>query len=310
MQIIWVSGPVGLIRKINLTYRHLLLGSCGLVLCLLLIGAGLQYLGFRMAIEYDPQLLKQLGNLHSPVEIENLNALYKLRLLELNNHLLENQQRLNELEAVNKKLEQLATPPALKNSIPKQNSLGGKFIPLNLNQDLQDARPLKLFSKMSSLMHSQQDQVNTLITQSSRYIQWLEAKPTGMPILQSSSISSEFGPRIDPFNQKESFHSGLDFQSPHGTPIIATADGLVLKANWDSNYGRILILDHREGYLSRYAHAQEIYVKEGDYVKRNQLIATVGTSGRSTGPHLHYEVIKNGEAINPKEMLVGLNQRP
>jgi murein DD-endopeptidase MepM/ murein hydrolase activator NlpD len=83
----------------------------------------------------------------------------------------------------------------------------------------------------------------------------------------------------------------------------------VLKANWDSNYGKLLIIDHGDGYLSRYAHTQDIYVHEGDIVKRNQVVATVGTSGRSTGPHLHYEIVKNGEVINPKEMLIGLSNR-
>ena len=307
MQIIWVSGPVGLIHKINLTYRHLLIGACGLVLSLLMVGAGLQYFGFRMAIEYDPQLAKRLGNLHSPVEIENLNALYKLKLLELNKRMLENDQKLTELGALNKKLEDLATPSALKNLGPKQASLGGKFIPLQWADKVQNDRPLQLFSKVSDLMHSQDEALGGLITQSARYLQWLESKPTGMPIRESFSISSEYGRRIDPFNQRESFHSGLDFQSPHGTPIMATANGRVLKAGWDSNYGRLLIIDHGDGYLSRYAHTQEMYVQEGALVKRNQVIAAVGTSGRSTGPHLHYEIVKNGAAINPKEMLMSLN---
>jgi murein DD-endopeptidase MepM/ murein hydrolase activator NlpD len=130
-----------------------------------------------------------------------------------------------------------------------------------------------------------------------------------MPIQNVSSISSEYGPRIDPFNRRDSFHSGLDFQSSIGTPIMVTANGRVLKANWDSNYGRLLIIDHGDGYLSRYAHTQDIYVREGDSVRRTQVVARVGTSGRSTGPHLHYEIVKNGEIINPKEMLIGLTER-
>jgi len=309
MQIIWVSGPVGHIRKINLTYRHLLIGSCSIVLALILAGASLQYFGFRMAIEYDPQLAKQLGNLHSPVEMENLNAIYKLKLLELNERIVENNQKLTQLETLNKKLEQLATPAALKSSSPKQGTMGGQFIPLNLTDEANNSRPLQLFSNLSKLAHSQNKYVETLITHSSNYLQWLESKPTGMPIQNVSSISSEYGPRIDPFNRRDSFHSGLDFQSSIGTPIMVTANGRVLKANWDSNYGRLLIIDHGDGYLSRYAHTQDVYVREGDIVRRNQVVASVGTSGRSTGPHLHYEIVKNGEIINPKEMLIGLTER-
>jgi murein DD-endopeptidase MepM/ murein hydrolase activator NlpD len=309
MQIIWVSGPVGHIRKINLTYRHLLIGSCSLILALMLIGASLQYFGFRMAIEYDPQLAKQLGNLHSPVEIENLNSIYKLKLLELNERILENNQKLNQLEALNKKLEQLVTPSALKGFSPKQNSLGGKFIPLNLASKVNNSRPLELFSNISTLVHLQDQYSEALIHQNANFLKWIESKPTGMPIQNIFSVSSEYGPRIDPFNRRESFHTGLDFQSPIGTPITVTANGRVLKANWDSNYGRLLIIDHGDGYLSRYAHTQEIYVREGDDVRRNQVVASVGTSGRSTGPHLHYEIVKNGEVINPKGMLIGLTDR-
>ena len=114
MQIIWVSGPVGRIRKVNLTFKHLMIAFSLTALLLVLIGVGLQYFGFRMAIEYDPQLAKKLGNLHSPVELENLNAFYKLKLLELNKRLEINQEKISTLELSNKRLEALATPLAIQ----------------------------------------------------------------------------------------------------------------------------------------------------------------------------------------------------
>ena len=303
MQIIWVSGPVGRIRKINLTFKHLVAGFSLAALLLIFIGIGLQYFGFRMAIEYDPQLAKRFGNLHSPVELENLTAFYNLKLLEVSKRIEANQEKINTLEMANKKLEDLATPLAIQHGKPKQESLGGKFIPL----DEQDkSRPLKLFSDLSNVIRSQEVYLDRAIKNSMSYVQWLESKPIGVPIKGAFGLSSEYGVRIDPFNLKQGFHSGLDFQSEAGTPIIASAQGKVIQSNMDPSYGLMIIIDHGDGYLSRYAHAKESFVHEGDLVKRNQTIGTIGSSGRATGPHLHYEILKDGETLDPKTMLVGL----
>ena len=303
MQIIWVSGPVGRIRKVNLTFKHLMIAFSLTALLLVLIGVGLQYFGFRMAIEYDPQLAKKLGNLHSPVELENLNAFYKLKLLELNKRLEINQEKISTLELSNKRLEALATPLAIQEGRPKQQSLGGKFIPLN---DINKNRPLKLFSDISDLIRFQELYLDNAIKNSINYGQWLESKPIGVPLKWGFGLSSGYGVRVDPFNMKQGFHNGLDFQSAPGAPIVASARGRVIKSNFDPSYGRLIVLDHGEGYLSRYAHAQEIFVHEGDLVNRNQVIGSVGNSGRSTGPHLHFEILKNGQTVDPTTLLIGL----
>jgi len=305
MQIIWVSGPVGRIRKVNLTFIHLIAGFSLAALLLVLIGVGLQYFGFRMAIEYDPQLAKQLGNLHSPVELENLTAFYNLKLLEVNKHLEVNQEKIDELQKSNKKLEVLATPLIIRDSSPKQTSLGGKFIPVD---GLDKSRPLKSFSDLLNMMKAQEEYLDSAIKNSMSYIQWLESKPIGVPVKGAFGLSSGYGIRVDPFNMRQGFHTGLDFQSAVGTPIMASAQGKVVKSNFDASYGRLIVIDHGDGYLSRYAHAQEIYVHDGDLVKRNQIIGLIGTSGRSTGPHLHFEILKNGETIDPKAMLVSLSK--
>jgi murein DD-endopeptidase MepM/ murein hydrolase activator NlpD len=305
MQIIWVSGPVGHIKKINLTLMHLILGVSFCALLLVLIGIGLQFFGFRMAIEYDPRFAARLGNLHSPVEIENLEAFYKLRLLEVNRRLEVNQQKINELVNLNKKLVDLATPAMIQSIKPKQAAVGGKFIPLSAPDN---TRPLQLSSNVLGALKSQEDYLNHVTGASQHYIQWLESKPITTPIKNIFSLSSEYGPRLDPFNLKQSFHSGLDFQSPAGTPIYATANGVVIKSTIDPSYGRLASINHGDGYISRYAHAQELYVREGDKVARGQLIGLIGASGRATGPHLHYEILKSGETIDPQEMIVGLKR--
>ncbi|MBN1158586.1 MAG: M23 family metallopeptidase [Bacteroidales bacterium] len=114
-------------------------------------------------------------------------------------------------------------------------------------------------------------------------------------------ISSYFGTRTDPFNHaNEQVHSGIDFVAPSGVNVYATADGVVTLSRISrTGYGNEIIIDHSFGYSTRYAHLQELLVKTGDQVERGQLIGKLGSSGRSTGPHLHYEVRYENKAINP-----------
>ena len=113
-------------------------------------------------------------------------------------------------------------------------------------------------------------------------------------------LSSFFGYRLDPFYKVRKFHKGVDFSAPTGTEIYATGDGVITEAKKSRrNYGNTLLIDHDYGYETLYAHIHEFKVKKGEWVKRGQVIATVGNTGKSTAPHLHYEIHKNGKAVNP-----------
>ncbi len=116
---------------------------------------------------------------------------------------------------------------------------------------------------------------------------------------RSAWISSSFGYREDPLNGSTAFHEGLDIVAPRGTRIIAPADGIVSFSGWQPGLGNSLRIQHREGYCTTYGHAQKLLVKRGDRVKRGDVIALIGSTGRSTGPHLHYEIRHNGRLINP-----------
>lgn len=122
--------------------------------------------------------------------------------------------------------------------------------------------------------------------------------PAGSPVL-SGFITSKFGYRKDPINRKGSFHRGVDFAGKRGSPIVAVADGLVIQAENRSGYGRTVEIRHGNGLVTRYAHNQKLLVQEGDLVKQGQVIATLGSSGRATGPHLHFEVLDDGVQVNP-----------
>jgi murein DD-endopeptidase MepM/ murein hydrolase activator NlpD len=111
---------------------------------------------------------------------------------------------------------------------------------------------------------------------------------------------SGFGYRSDPFNHRSAMHPGLDLAGPIGTPIYATADGTVARAGWNSGgYGNLVEIDHGRGISTRYGHMSAILVREGDRITRGQQIGRMGSTGRSTGSHLHYEVRIDGRAVNP-----------
>ena len=127
----------------------------------------------------------------------------------------------------------------------------------------------------------------------------LNSTPSIRP--STARISSGFGYRLDPFGRRSTKrHNGIDFAGKPDSPIFVTADGVVRHAGWVPSYGRAILVDHGFGYSTLYAHTTDIRVKAGDVVKRGDKIATMGSSGRSTGTHLHYEVWKDGQAVNPR----------
>jgi murein DD-endopeptidase MepM/ murein hydrolase activator NlpD len=126
--------------------------------------------------------------------------------------------------------------------------------------------------------------------------------PTIQPVNVSYN-SSGFGWRLDPFTGHNAFHAGIDFASPVGTSIVAAAGGVVITAQYHPEYGNMLEIDHGNDITTRYGHASRLYVKVGDIVRRGQHVADIGTTGRSTGPHLHFEVLVKGVQQNPHKFL-------
>lgn len=126
--------------------------------------------------------------------------------------------------------------------------------------------------------------------------------PTGLPV-RTGYASSSYGRRADPFSGFSAFHQGVDFSGPRGSDVLSVADGVVQFAGRMSGYGNIVEIDHGNGYVTRYAHNDRNIVEVGDRVKAGQLIAKMGSTGRSTGTHLHFEVWLNGRVVNPNQYL-------
>ena len=140
-----------------------------------------------------------------------------------------------------------------------------------------------------------------LLFRSDRYLESITHLPLGRPI--PGPITSRFGDRTDPVNGKKGYHTGVDMRGGSGQKILATAEGLVTKAFFNGSYGQYIEIDHGNGYTTKFAHMKKLLVKRGERIKRGQAIGTVGSSGRSTGPHLHYEVCLNDKPVNPSKYM-------
>ena len=184
--------------------------------------------------------------------------------------------RLTDIEATLLEMQELLD----KKGIKKHLSVGGEFIP-----------PDRLSISYVEYMKKDIDEIyNTM-----------KDIPVGSPL--KGKINSKFGYRKDPFRSKFGFHSGIDIDAKYGEPVVVTADGTVSKAGWHHSYGKTVIVNHQDGYETLYGHLSAVTVKEGQKVTVGEVIGKAGSTGRSTGTHLHYEVVQNGKRIDPSSYL-------
>ena len=192
------------------------------------------------------------------------------------------------------------------------------------NKELLEVTARKL-DKVASQIYVQSKSFDEVYELAKNKEEMLSSIPAIQPVKNTDlkRIASYFGYRIDPIYKVKKFHAGLDFSAPRGTPIFATGNGVVIKTHKSKRgYGNTIEIDHGYGYTTFYAHSSEIIAKKGEKVVRGQIIAKVGNTGKSTAPHLHYEVRKNKRAVNPiyyfynnltpeeYELLLDLSKRP
>ena len=171
------------------------------------------------------------------------------------------------------------------------------------DMDIPGSRPQ--ISDIATMLKSLQGQIDTSSSQLSALENVIlsrqlgqEIHPEGRPVT-TGYISSGFGPRVDPFTGGTEFHEGIDFAAPEGTPILSVAAGIVTYAGPRGGYGNMVQVDHGNGYSTRYGHAYKVLVHVGQTVNRGDALALVGDTGRSTGPHVHFEVLMNGHQVDP-----------
>lgn len=154
---------------------------------------------------------------------------------------------------------------------------------------------------LSKQLYIQSKSFDDVVEMCKNHDQMLKCIPAIQPISNKDlrRTASGYGTRIDPIYGTTKFHAGMDFSAPLGTDVYATGDGTVVKVGWETGYGNTVEIDHGFGYMTRYAHLQEFKTHVGKKVVRGEVIAGVGSTGKSTGPHLHYEVHVKGEVVNP-----------
>lgn len=242
-----------------------------------------------------------------PPQLKNSMMSSQLHLDAYAKELGELQARIMRLDAQNERLSKLAGEKEGSSANKTELKLNNLSAP-NRGGPLLRQRPIT-----ESDLRSAIDELTSTVDTRDNYLSSLEAKilqksvlkdmlPNSSPI-NAAYNSSSFGWRLDPFTGEKAFHEGLDFTANVGTSIRAAADGIVTVADFSGGYGNMVRIDHGSGLETRYGHASKLLVKSGDRVVKGQEIAEVGTSGRSTGPHLHYEIRLNGNALDPRQYL-------
>ena len=298
MNIILVSGAKGRARTITADWRHACAAS-------LLVGA--LFIAFTLLFNFVT--LRWAAAVQHPwlqtIVLADQREEARRTQEKVQGHLNAMAVRVGELQAQVMRLdglgERLARVAGLKpQELPSLAGVGGPAPSSARSFSVQEFTAL--VDKLARDVENRGDQLGVLealLVQTSTNRKFL---PSLKPVAEAWH-SSNFGRRIDPFSGQDSFHEGVDFPAEAGTPIVAAASGKVLFAGWHAQYGKMLEIDHGGGLVSRYAHASELAAAEGELVVRGQRVGSVGSTGRSTGPHLHFEVRLNGVPQNPTRFL-------
>jgi murein DD-endopeptidase MepM/ murein hydrolase activator NlpD len=305
LNIILVSSATARARTLTLDWRHWTAGAFSLVALLLAFTLLFNYVTLRYAASIQHPLLQAIVLADQRQEALKTQEMVQGHLNAMALRLGDLQAQMMRLDGLGERLARIAglKPQELPSLQPGQapgrggaesSSLPATSIGLVEFQDI--------LAKLARQVDERSDQLGVLealLVHDSANRKFL---PTLAPIVEGWH-SSNFGYRIDPFNGMKSFHEGIDFPANAGASIVAAASGKVVYSGYDAQYGKMVEIDHGNGLLTRYAHASHVFVSDGDLVVRGQRLASVGSTGRSTGPHLHFEVRLNGVPQNPARFL-------
>ncbi len=306
MHIILVSDRLATARTITITARHLVLAVAGFVLTVLAVSSLFSYVTVRHAAEVRLPFLQSLLMSVREQETQKTQEFLRENLNAMAVRLGQMQAQLMRLDTLGERLGQLSGIKALEAKPADKSGQGGPLIA--------PTKPLT-----SDDLQRQLDQLSRQLDSKSDYLGLIESElmdervkknqlPTALPV-EAQWNASGFGWRIDPFTGEQAMHEGIDFIAETGTQIVAAAAGIVVTAERHPQYGNMIEIDHGNDLITRYAHASRLLVKQGALIKRGQKIAEVGTTGRSTGPHLHFEVRYKGAAQNPNRFLQNAQQQ-
>lgn len=295
-------------KSLTLTRWHLLGVAVVFVLSVVMVASLLYYLTFRHAAGLNLPLVRDVVASATQDDTTKKDKYIKENLAAMAMRLGEMQAQLMRLDALGERVQGLAGVKPQEFNFKELPGRGGAEPsslpqkPLSMNEFQQ------LLDVMAKDLEHRTDYMNVVETTLMNYKIKSKLLPTIQPVNVSYNASG-FGWRLDPFTGRNAFHEGIDFAAAIGTPIVAAAGGVVITAEYHHQYGNMLEIDHGNDIVTRYAHASRLLVKVGDIVKRGQRVADIGSTGRSTGAHLHFEVLVKGVAQDPhKFLLAGADQ--
>ena len=300
MQIIVVDKRLARALTLSINRRHAIAAAITLVIGVLLVSGAFSFLTVRAASVIRIPILSDLVSFVSRDEMERKDQFVRDNVSALARKLGEVQAQLLRLDAVGERVGKAAGIRPEEFRFAQLPGRGGA-----LESDPMTLRELDLALKQISVSVEQRADYMSVIEAELRAQQVRQALLPHSKPLSDGFIGSGFGLRSDPFSGEMSHHSGIDFAAPTGTPIHAAAGGVVVLAEYHPVWGNIVEVDHGNSLLTRYAHASRLNVAPGDLVKLGQKLGEVGSTGRSTGSHLHFEVHHHGVAQNPAKFLFG-----
>ncbi len=303
LQIIFVDRKLARARTVTLSRMRLFLLLFALSLAVVSVGAGLFAVVFRFAADAEVPQVQNVVSLVMHDQVERNAQYVQSNVSAMAKMLGDVQAQLMRLDALGERVAKLAGIRPEEFNFRDLPGRGGPLSP--------DARAMTLRE-----LQGQVARVGHGVEQRADYLNVVESElvnsqardtllPKGTPVSEGF-VGSGYGMRNDPFTGELSMHAGVDFAAPTGTPIFAAAGGAVIAAETTPQFGNMVEIDHGKGVSTVYAHTSRMLVKPGDFVRKGQKIAEVGTTGRSTGPHLHFEVHVNGSPQNPSKYLAML----
>jgi murein DD-endopeptidase MepM/ murein hydrolase activator NlpD len=291
--LVLADRTTGVVRRFTVSLRPVVIAVVTIVTLPILIGTGA-----ALKARHD---VSTLFASHATLELENTN--YRAATEALAGQIMALQTAMSDLGA------KAALDPSLQNSmdklptVVKNRAMGGPTAGAALAMVTPGlSSPENTFGLLKDLLSGLESRLQSVRTDVDKRNQLAAATPSIWPT--HGWLSSSMGNRSDPFNGEKDFHPGLDISADKGDAVYSTADGKVVNASPAGNYGNLVVLDHGYGLETRYGHLSAFKVKVGQTVKRGDLIGLVGSTGRATGAHLHYEVRANGRILNPLQLLL------
>ncbi len=304
MQILITHGSLARTRVLRFNRWQLGAALVGLVVVLTLVSGTVYNLVFLKAAREGWPVVSQLVKFVVRDEFAQRDRFMRENLDAMAQRVGEVQAKLIRLEAMGERVSTaVGVKPEELKSVPRAGGQGGPFVALPAGS----VPTLEQLGGAIDALGIEADQRTDVFTLLESRL--LESRLTALMIPTSRPVEgvvgSGFGFRSDPFSGRAALHTGLDFPIDTGTPVHAAAGGVVLSSAYHPEYGHLVELDHGNGLMTRYAHNSRVLVRAGDLVRRAQVISEAGTSGRSTGPHLHFEVLVDGVPQNPAKFLAG-----